>query len=94
MFRSKISRKIELVEQKGIYAHNYISSSKRFDETKLPDKKYYEHAMEIRNESEMENKGDYLDFYLKLDVLLLADVFEKARNMCLEYYALDLNDVC
>ena len=33
--------------------------------------------------------GDYHDFYLKADILLLADVFEKLINMCLEYYGLD-----
>ena len=29
---------------------------------------------------------DCHDFYLKADVLLLANVFEKLINTCLEYY--------
>ena len=37
----------------------------------------------------MKTIGDYHDLYLKTDVLLLADVFEKLIGMCLEYYWLD-----
>lgn len=33
--------------------------------------------------------GDYHDLYLKLDVLLLPDVFEEFWNVCLENNALD-----
>ena len=33
--------------------------------------------------------ADYWDIYLQLDVLLLADFFEKFRTTCLEYYSLD-----
>ena len=33
--------------------------------------------------------GDYHDLYLKTDIWLLIDVFEKFINMCLEYYGLD-----
>ena len=34
----------------------------------------------------MKNMGDYHDHYLKKDVLLLADVFEKFIDTCLKYY--------
>ena len=37
----------------------------------------------------MNTMGDSPDLYLKADVLLLADVFEKNFNTCLKYYGLD-----
>ena len=36
----------------------------------------------------MNSVGDYHNLYLKTDVLLLADVFEKLINTYLNYYAL------
>ena len=36
----------------------------------------------------MKNMGDYHDHYLKKDVLLLTDVFEKFIDTCLKYYRL------
>ena len=44
----------------------------------------------IWNEFNMKNMGDYHDHYLKKDVLLLADVFEKFIDTCLKFYGLDL----
>ena len=44
----------------------------------------------IWNEFNMKKMGDYYDHYLKIDVLLLADVFEKFINIGLKFYGLDL----
>ena len=37
----------------------------------------------------MKNVGDYHNHYLKKDVLLPVDIFEKFIAMCLKYYGLD-----
>ena len=37
----------------------------------------------------MKNMGDYHDHYLKIDVLLLADVSERFIATCLKFYGLD-----
>ena len=46
-------------------------------------------SKKIWNEFNMKNMGDYRDHYLKKDVLLLADVFEKFIKTCLKFYKLD-----
>ena len=38
----------------------------------------------------MNTLGNYHDLYLKTDVLLLTDMFEKFISACLDYYGLDL----
>ena len=43
----------------------------------------------IWNKFNMENMGDNRDHYLKKDVLLLVDVFEKFISTCLRFYQLD-----
>jgi hypothetical protein len=37
----------------------------------------------------MKNLGDLHDNYVKTDVVLLADVMERFRDMCMENYSLD-----
>ena len=95
--------KIELLSRKGIYPYDYMSGIEKFEETQLPPKEKfhsklndcgisdgdYEHAQKVWKEFGIKNMGEYHDLYLKTDVLLLADVFEKFRNVCLENYSLD-----
>ena len=46
---------------------------------KISDKEY-EHVLKIWNKFEMKTMKDCHNLYLKCDVLLLADIFEKFRN--------------
>ena len=41
------------------------------------------------NEFSIKSMGDYHDHYLKKDVLLLADVFERFIDKCLKFYKLN-----
>ena len=79
---------LKLVKQNGVYPYEYMDSFKKFSENKLPDrckffrflkdvcisKKDYLKADNIWNLFKMNTMVDYHDFYLKTDVLLLADV--------------------
>ena len=42
----------------------------------------YMHSKRICKDFEIKNLGKHHDLYLKIDTLLLADVFENSRKMC------------
>ena len=43
------------------------------------------HAREVWKTFEMENLVDYHNLYNRVDILLLADVFEKFRDICIKF---------
>ena len=43
----------------------------------------------IWKELDKKNMGDYHDHYLRKDVLLLADIFQKFIDTCMKFYGLD-----
>ena len=101
--RKEFGEKAELLSRKGIYPYDYMNGIKKFSEETLPAKEKlfsklhdcgisdedFDHAQRIWKEFGMKNLGEYHDLYLKSDVLLLADVFEEFRSVCLENYSLD-----
>ena len=48
----------------------------------------YKYAKSVCKDFKIKNLGEYHDLYAQGDTLLLADVFSKFRNMCLEIYEL------
>ena len=49
----------------------------------------YVHAKRVCKELEIKKLEEYRDLYVQSYTLLLEDVFENLRNMCLEIYKLD-----
>ena len=48
------------------------------------------HTKRVFKDYERKNLVEYHDLYIQSDTLLLADVFENFRNMCINIYELDL----
>ena len=101
--QQQIEEDLALMTQKGVYPYEYMDSFEWFQELQLPPKDTfysslteedifeidYTHAQRVFNHFNMTDLGDYHNFYLLTDVLLLADVFKNFRDMCLQHYALD-----
>ena len=51
--------------------------------------KDHQHVCKVWNEFDLKNMGDYHDLYLETDAILLANVFESFRKVCLDNYGLD-----
>ncbi|CAH1099678.1 unnamed protein product [Psylliodes chrysocephalus] len=96
-------KEFNLMRRKGIFPYSYVSSFEKLDEEGLPSKEKffdnlrgepisdedYDKAKEIWNTFNCKTLNDYAMLYLKTDVLLLADVFENFRKVCLKHYKLD-----
>ena len=95
--------KFILLLRKGVHPYECMGSWERFNETSLPDKKAFysslnveditdvdhRHAKRVFKSLNNKNLGHYHDLYVQSDTLLLADVFENFRNMCIKACKLD-----
>ena len=93
----------KLLIRKGIYPYEYMDDWDKFRETALPPKEAfysklnmsgvsdqgYEHALSVWREFGINNLGEYHDLYLRMDIILLANVFKAFRKVCLDNYRLD-----
>ena len=99
----KTEKCLDLLTEKGVYPYDYMNSFDKFNDEQLPSKEQfysrlteeditlddYNKAKQIWKHFGIKSMGEYHDLYLKTDVLLLTDVFENFRDMCLSYYGLD-----
>ena len=102
-FSNNDNNKFILLLRKDVYPYEYMDHSKKFNETSLPGKEDfynhlnmeditdadYVHAKRVCKDFEIKYFGEYHDLYVQIDTLLLADVFENFRNMCIKIYELD-----
>ena len=102
-FCNKNLNKFILLLRKGVYPYKYMDNWERFDETLLPGKESfysnlnmkniddidYRHGNNMFKRFKLKHLGEYHDLYVQSDTLLLADVFENFKNMCLKVYELD-----
>ena len=93
----------KLLKKKGVFPYEFMSDFGKLNVSKLPPKskfysrlndsnitdEEYEHAQNVWKEFNCKTMMDYHDLYLKTDVLLLADVMENYRNVCIDNYGLD-----
>ena len=95
--------KFILLLRKGVYPYEYMDTCERFSEISLSSKKDfysnlnmedisdidYRHANNVFKRFKLENLGDYHNLYVQSDTLLLADVFNNFRDMCIKEYELE-----
>ena len=69
-----------LPEKEDVYSDLYIEDITDAD---------YTHTKRVCVNFKTKHSGEYHDLYVQSNTLLLADVFENCRNMCLEIHELD-----
>ena len=69
-----------LSEKENFYSHLNMEDITNAD---------YAHARKVFKNFEIKNLREYHDLYVHSNTLLLPDVLENFRNMCLEIYELD-----
>ena len=71
---------MSLPEKKDFYSHLNMEYITDVD---------HAHTKGVCKDFEIKNVEGYHDFYFQSDTLLLADVFENFKNMCIDIYELD-----
>ena len=101
----RFPKHVEILQKKGVFPYSFLDTFEKHFEKSLPhyddqwinslsgqidvSEEDVQHANKVWKMFGCKNFGDYLMLYLKIDVLLLADVFEKCRRLFDLVYGLD-----
>lgn len=94
---------LEMVAIKGALPYDWLSNFDKLEQTKLPpyndwynslkqehiSPQTYDICRKIWDKFGCETVYDYILIYLSLDCLLLSDIYERYRSLCIQHFNLD-----
>ena len=96
-------KQLELAKRKSIFPYDWFDSNEKLKHNCLPPiedfysmlyetditQEDYNFALEVWKEFNCQTFKDYVEIYNLIDTLLLADIFENFREICLDNYGID-----
>lgn len=103
VWKNLSEEEFEMITRKGVYPYDYMNSPEKMNETQLPSienfynrlndcqitEQEYEFAKKVWSRFNVKNMKEYTEIYLKVDITILADIFENFRYECSRIYHLD-----
>ena len=101
---AEFSKNWKLMSQKGFYPYDWYNSVERLNATQPPPIESfasklkggatirpdeYAHVLKVWRDMECKSGWDYMLLYLRSDVSLLADIFQKYRSQTIQDYGVD-----
>ena len=94
--------KFDLLRRNGVYLYDWVDSLETFEHPALTAKEafysglnskdssdeYYQHAKKVGHTFKMKTFRECDDLYNNCDILILADIFENFRDVCMTNYGL------
>ena len=99
----KKSKGLELLKRKGVYPYEHFTSYEALKKGSFPPKdafysrlneahisdEDYKHGQDVFDFFRCKTMDDYMKLYCGLDVILLAEIFTKYREMVIHHFKLD-----
>ena len=101
--RRRKNKAFKLLKRKGVYPYEYFTTYQSITKSKYPPKeafysrlkeehisiKDYNHGKQVYKFFQCKSMNDYMKLYCALDVILLAEIFIKYREMVIHHFELD-----